>query len=92
MDISVVQPGALEYIHHCLSIYITHLVHKYLFCLYFFYHVCYTLPGVHISAIACSCMYCVSDFKKKEKPSLWCEYPLPLKAEFSGEPLELLKK
>ena len=39
-------PGLLQYIHHCLSIYITHLVHKYLFCLYFFYHVCYTLPGV----------------------------------------------
>ena len=35
-----------RYIHHCLSIYITHLVHKYLFCLYFFYYVCYTLPGV----------------------------------------------
>ena len=26
-------PGLLQYIHHCLSIYITHLVHKYLFCL-----------------------------------------------------------
>ncbi len=25
--------GLLQCIHHCLSTYITHLVHKYLFCL-----------------------------------------------------------
>ena len=30
---TVAAPGLLQYIHHYLSIYIIHLVHKYLFCL-----------------------------------------------------------
>jgi hypothetical protein len=43
---TVAAPGLLQYIHHCISIYISHLVHKHLSSLYFFYYVCYTLPGV----------------------------------------------